>query len=473
MVVAGVIVLAAIAGAATVSQTNLAVALAGALALVIIGLACANERGITFLGLALVAATFVNRFKFAAAGAHLRAEDLIVLSLLISLLLRDREREQLDRGDGPSLASVASHPASLFLLAYVVWGLVASYFFSPQFGPSFRIDIWLALDWLIMVTLVSAFASSGAMFRTGWHFGVAAFVIADILYVIGPKIHFGTQLAQGALSTTNSTYGLSYESNILGSTAAVWLLLALSHQGLSLRRRGYGDVSWLALLATTGALVLSFTRAAIVGIAAGLLVWGVIDGGPARQRILRRVVPAVLIPVAFLALVPSLGGPVFHKFAHLLTLSSGTGAERLVTVSNALPDLRHLNWVFGLGINSYGMRHEVSVVLGQSSTGYLGAFPLEVVYDTGAVGLMLLSGAWLSLRPWRSAQPGRAVGATVVFLVCSLTTSPFWLGCSWLLIALALAADLQRDSADNAQHYPGKHESLVASTSPQPLDTQS
>jgi hypothetical protein len=42
------------------------------------------------------------------------------------------------------------------------------------------------------------------------------------------------------------------------------------------------------------------------------------------------------------------------------------------------------------------------------------------------------------MRPLRRKRPGRAVGLILIFLVCSITTSTFWFGSTWLLIAMAL-----------------------------------
>ena len=94
--------------------------------------------------------------------------------------------------------------------------------------------------------------------------------------------------------------------------------------------------------------------------------------------------------------------------------------------------------LLGLGLNTFGQRHLDPTVPELDRAAYLGNLPLEIFYDTGLIGVLLIVAAVASMRPLQRERPGRAVGLILIFLVCSITTSTFWFGSTWLLIAMAL-----------------------------------
>lgn len=444
-------VLAASGGAVAAAQPKAGAVLIGALLLLVVGVALGTARGIAALSSILIACTFVTRFKFAVAGVHLRLEDIAVIPLMCSLLAHlwrtNREEPPLSRRRG-RLALCARHPASVFLLAYVIWSALISVLASPSVTASLRISAWLLLDWAIMISLTAALPSRQAMEDVGWRWAMVAMLIADVLYVIGPQIGFGVQTASATLAGSKSAYGLSYEANILGSTAALWLFIRLSGQGRTREPAGSyratNIVTWFGVCAVAMALIVSLTRAAVAAFFAGVAVLAIADVSHIRTRLIRRLSYVLIGAVLLLVLVPSIGGPVETKLANLTNLSRGSSVERIDTAELALADLNGFHWVLGLGMNSFGQRHYSPLQTSQEVTGYIGIFPLEVLYDTGVVGIILILGAWLSLRPWRSPHRGRALGLSAVFLVCSVATSPFWLGSSWFLIGLGIASDLTR-----------------------------
>jgi hypothetical protein len=429
--------LALVAGLVCAESVRIGLALGGAAALGAVGFLCATDSGIRVLAVALVASTFVTRFKFAAGGVHFRPEDFLALAGLVAVVSRT--------GSGNSTVRHAlSHSTVRYLGLYVLWSVLGSLLFSPSALSSLKICGWLVLDLIILVVVVTAF-SSEAIEDTATKCAVFAFIAAGVLYVVGTHIGFGVQLAQSTSYGTKSAYGLSYEANILGSTAAIWVFLGVTRGNTRL----ISD-RWRTLLVATGlvALILSYTRAAVAGLVLALLVWAMVAGYGATTTLVRRLGAFLVLIAIVLALVPSVGGPVYKKLSQVTNLASPTGVTRVGTTKKALSDLDHGGWLFGLGLNSYGQRHLDPTRPNQDIAGYIGAFPIEVLYDGGVIGLGLLVAALLATKPWRSRRPARAAGALVVFLVGSLATSPFWLGSTWVLIALAIASDVHGSSPE-------------------------
>ncbi len=108
---------------------------------------------------------------------------------------------------------------------------------------------------------LAAVDDSKTLERVGSAAAVGAAIAAIVLWVLSSSglIAFGTQ--QETLTGAPAAYGLSFEANILASTLAIWLFLILTGS----RSNRFRAVA-LALLGT--ALVLSLTRAAIIGLRA-------------------------------------------------------------------------------------------------------------------------------------------------------------------------------------------------------------
>jgi hypothetical protein len=418
--------IAGIAGVAVGISPHAALGLSAIAAIGALGLACASPAGIRFLLTALILSTFVTRFKFDVLGFHFRPENGLVLAAAVALVASSRSSHRLG-------AAARRAPVALLGL-YVVWTGIVSAFIPPQPRASLAITGWLALDWLTLCVLVAGFTSADEIEEMGTKWACVAFAVADLLYFVGPRLGYGVQ--KETVTGANAAYGLSYEANILGSTAAIWLFLAISSpKGLSTWSRR------LILPLGLFALIVSFTRAADVALAAGLAVWALLEGYRARRVLVRRLGPMLVAATLLLAAIPSIGGPVLSKLTQVASVQSSTGAVRVAASAQALGDLAHFNWVVGLGANSFGQRHTDATLPGQDVSGYLGVLPLELLYGEGVIGIACLCVAFLAIRPWRLKRPARALGLVVVYVVASLATSPFWFASSWLIMALALLAE--------------------------------
>jgi O-Antigen ligase len=396
--------------------------------------------GVRRLVLILIVTTFVTRFRIVVGGFHFMPEHVVLLVALTSLAMSMR----LDR-----VWAVLRSPTVLLLGLFIVWGGAVSFMRAPERASSLAIVGWLALDWLILVLVMAAIEDSAKIERVGAAAAVGAAAVAIVLWALSSAslIAFGTQ--HETLTGAPAAYGLSFEANILASTMAIWLFLILTG-ARSTRFR----VLAFGLLGT--ALVLSLTRAAIIGLVLGLVVWALLEGKVATGRVLRTLAAAAVAIAVLSVVAPSVTSPFTKKLADAGAFNSGTGRFRVESWTTALDDIHgSTDALVGLGMNTFGQRHRDPTAPELERASYLGNLPLEIFYDTGLIGVILLAGAVISMRPLRRKRPGRAVGLIVIFVVCSIATSTFWFGSTWLLIAMALGTRrARRPASARADHRP-------------------
>jgi hypothetical protein len=414
-------------GWAVVAQPKLAVMLLA------LGACLAVQAiGVRRLVLILIVTTFVTRFRIVVGGFHFMPEHVVLLIALTSLAMSMR----LDR-----VWAVLRSPTVLLLGLFIAWGGAVSFMRAPERTSSLAIVGWLALDWLILVLVMAAIEDSAKIERVGAAAAVGAAAVAIVLWMLSSAglIAFGTQ--HETLTGAPAAYGLSFEANILASTMAIWLFLILTGA-----RSARFRVLAFGLLGT--ALVLSLTRAAIIGLVLGLVVWALLEGKVATGRVLRSLAAAAVAIAVLSVVAPSVTSPFTKKIAAAVDFSSGTGQLRVQSWDTALGDIHGAgDALLGLGMNTFGQRHLDPTVPELDRGYYLGNLPLEIFYDTGFVGVLLILAALATMRPLRREHPGRAVGLIVLYLVCSIATSTFWFGSTWLLIAMALHRRTSRQPA--------------------------
>ncbi len=423
-------------GIAVFASLKIGYALCALAAIGVVGFLCATPSGVRFLAGLLVASTFVSRFKFAVLGLHFRLEDGVVLAALLALMI-SRTRQK-------PLGNVVADRTTVLLAMFVLWLGVVSIAQAPDPQRSLAIVGWLALDVLILVVLVAAFEGSSQLEDAGVKWACLAFAIADVLYVIGPHIGFGVQPEPG--SGTHAAYGLSYEANILASTAAMWLFIAMT----SPKSRAVRTYRLLIPLAFV-TLIVSFTRAADVALAVGLLIWATLEGGRARRVLFLRLGVLLVGAALILSALPAFRSQVTHRLSQVTEIQTGTGRDRIKASAEALNDLSSpASWLFGLGANSFGQRHRLFTRPEEEVSGYLGVLPLQLLYEGGVVALFLLAALFAYIRPTRLRHRGRAFGLVAIYLIASVTTSPFWLGSTWVIVALAVLARRQTQPQEDS-----------------------
>lgn len=385
---------------------------------------CVAPIGPRRLSVVQVASLYVTRFRGGIGGVRLLPEHAVALTLVVSAIVTGRLQE---------LVRAAKSKPLVLTGAYIVWGACVSTLASPEPGASLAIAAWLALSWVIAVNLLAFGGTTARLQRqlVSWA-GVAAWV-AVLLYVGDRLFDFGVGLQLEPNTGSRALFGVAWEANILASTLAAALFLAVTARRDVISKR---MLAWCAPPMIV-AILLALTRAALLGLVLGLACWAVLSRGAALRRFLAWTVLACLLVAALAVVSPATLRPIQEKVQLLVDTNSQTGHNRIEDWQTAIDDIDSESAAIGLGLNSFGQRHLDRTRPDDPTPGYLGSLPLQVVYDTGLVGVLLLGGALVSVWPSTRATRRRAIGLIIVVLVSTTATSTFWFGSTWALVALA------------------------------------
>jgi hypothetical protein len=160
------------------------------------------------------------------------------------------------------------------------------------------------------------------------------------------------------------------------------------------------------------------------------------------------------------------------------SLGGQTTSFRINNWQTAFGDLHGVHWLIGLGTNSFGLRHidPTSVHAAATRPGYISNLPLQALYETGVLGVLLLALA-CGFLVVRSRRRWRTAALLACFLVVAVATSPFYLAYFWLLLASALvgeraprpAAAAAADPPDVGDSQPGEPAVVPIEPVPGPL----
>jgi hypothetical protein len=373
---------------------------------------------------AVLAATFVTALRLHAGAATVFPEQVLLFPLGISLLSHSMSSR---------IWRALEQPPVVLLAVFVVYSAFISLLMSPDPASSLRVVAWMGLSWVLLVLVLATFSKAVEIERRMVAITLVVAALSIALYVFDQLT--GNDLATHVepFSGGSALSGFSSEQNVFAGVLAVWIFVAVTSREFRYRWY-YGPSSALA----TVALLLSLTRSAVLALVVGVCVWAVLDGGRNSKIVLRWLAVAAVSVVVGALLFPSVSRPVTEKLSpsELLNVSSGTGAQRSENVSGAISELAGGDWIAGLGTNSYGERH--FDLFASTKEAYLPSLPVQVIYDSGLVGLFALALAYGFLTPWNRPGRSRAIGCTVVFMIASFATSTFWFGSTWVIIALAL-----------------------------------
>lgn len=436
------------------SPVTLAVAL---IALALLAFAAVRWRRSLVMSLPFLAIFNGVALRFAGWSFHLDqvAASMLVVPLVAALLIGARR--------------LRTDSTVWWLAAILAVNLVATVQHSPARSYSIAQCANLASAWAIyplVLNFVDTREELDTLLRrvlwasiVGSCIGIGAYLLAVSGFSVG-----GADVSSSAAefqSSAYGAYGTMVEPNILGGFAAghlvlaVALLAAATRQSMAPPRQRL--LRWV-VGCTAVALLFSFTRAAWLAAAAGLVFVFVAAGtgmDGLRGR-LRRIAPWVSVAVVVtvvLVLLPGDAGTLFRfKLLNLVNLGSQTAVLRLVTYGMALQQwLEHP--IIGWGTFTFAPLVAQGADFQQFENWrhlWIGNYLLLALHDTGIVGLGLWLGLLTSIvrrgiravRVLRRADPVAArtvfaLGAAVaVLLVAFLSTSGFTLGYSWLLIGL-------------------------------------
>jgi len=356
-------------------------------------------------------------------GFTVRPEQLCTVALVVAVAaspIRDR-----------LFREAAKLPAMLFA-AFVGWNVLVSVFFAPLFARSLSILGWLLLDYFLFICISGLPELRRVILRTGFIVTAVSAVLAILTYLtwLATGRHLG--MVPSEVPGEYSVRLLALEPNILAALFILWGLLALFVARRATRFRV--PLRLTAFLAFAASFVTD-TRAATLALIAGLLLYVVTM--PALHRVAAAVWAFLAAAVVFTFSFPALSGvDRFLADSSLVDFGTGTGSYRVDTWRIALDDLDLGAWLFGLGTNSFGQRH-LERTLQDGTPGYLGNLPLQVLYDSGIVGVLLLAGvvAAILVRVNRR-RLDLAAALLVAFLITATATSSLWFSFVWIFASL-------------------------------------
>lgn len=410
------------------------------LALAAAGALIAATCRLSWLLAFVVLAAFASRFSVSVAGFHVRPEHVASLGLLVGVLLK---------GEASGLGrALFSRPAS-YLGLFVAYGTVISALFAPHFRDSVAILAWLLLDWLLLGALLTLKIDSRAVGR--W---LSLGVVCSSIYALAAWANAmvrggvaGVQRSQE--SAVPAAFAFSSEANILAGLLTL-CALALFYW--------HGSRRLIVVTFALAAIPVTQTRAAMLAVVVALPTLFLVAANHAVRRRIAGVV-AVAVAVAFTLTAtgaPFVGG-LFAKFGALETSSTNI-AYRTRVGGIAIDDLdSYQSWIFGLGVNSFGQRHFDPSRPGQHVAAYLSNLPLQILYDTGIVGVATVVS--LLVYCLRVTKSRLALPMVLAYLVLSSATSPFWFAFTWLFVAMGVS-DVDREKRDGAWIDAPTHEVL-------------
>ncbi|HIY65693.1 MAG TPA: hypothetical protein H9830_05385 [Candidatus Agrococcus pullicola] len=238
---------------------------------------------------AVVISSFLGRTRFEVIGYNVRLEQIAPVVLAGWMIVYPRLRT--------SFFSTLRHPVVVLFSIFLAWNVVSTLLFSPDYTWSASIIAWLAIDLLLLMSIMALRTGATLAFTLGastvvpWALlGVAVFILAN---VTNGAFSFG--VAFDWLYEIYVARVTAIEANIFASILMVWGIFSIT------RRR----MSWwwilLQCVAIPLGLLASQTRTAVVSMVGGLLVFAVLalimtEGGWRSK--LTRVAPAMALVVS-------------------------------------------------------------------------------------------------------------------------------------------------------------------------------
>ena len=211
--------------------------------------------------------------------------------------------------------------------------------------------------------------------------------------------------------------GTIFEPNLFGAYTAACAVGFLALFSISERNR---RLALAGFFVTSVAAFLSFSRAALLAlvvVAAWMFFRAKPSGNRARTRKFAYVAIAVLIVVLVLS-ATTIGGILQQRFVDLVSsgLTEDTTIVRYFAIYEALQDIPS-HPIVGMGASSLQLSFDISQYIPGWDRGiWVGNLPIRVLHDSGILGLVAITGFFVSL--WRRFRSGlrNKVGHSAILL---------------------------------------------------------
>ena len=292
----------------------------------------------------------------------------------------------------------------LAVVALVVLALVAT-LTAKSFGISlqeFHVVVWDGAAFYAFIRLIPSLGARSRASRLAWSV-VDAFLLGTTLMALYAIYQFfftdqaitaeGVHRALGVYGSPNNlALLLDRAAPILIALVTMPRMTSAGERKSPERRMLYG----LALIPVLGALVLTFSRGALLlGLPAAILFVGIVRGGRALWAALG------LLVLGGVALLPLCGT---QRFRAMLDTSAGTGFFRLRLWQSAWNMLRDHPWL-GVGLDNFLYQYRTRYILPDAWQEPDLSHPHNIVLDFGTRlgigGIAVL--LWLQIAFWRIA----------------------------------------------------------------------
>lgn len=341
-----------------------------------------------------------------------------------------------------------------FILSWLVVAASSSVFFANSPVASLRIFGWLLIaltgawcvfrlrpsPWLMATDASIAVSVYAAVCVVGWAIAL-------------PSDEASIFVERDYASSFLRAQGLTLEPNILASYLCCMLAVTIAF-GTKISNR----YIWLQMVTSSVLIFATLTRAAIPILAIFFLLIVMLTCGTFAKWCATSITLLLTLVIGCGLWAPpatsvSADSPFLFAISERINdfsfTSSGTGALRERVARQALQEVGDASdavAIMGHGVNAYPQTHFTR----QSSNGqeYLASWWVALLYDEGALGLMLFIAALALLL---IGLKYRGLPLALAFVVLAATTNPIWYGYFWIAAALISASvrskGITRDSS--------------------------
>jgi O-Antigen ligase len=329
----------------------------------------------------LFVAVAMPRWAVEIAGLKARPEHIVCGLLLLALPYWIKRRKD------PLVWMTADY----LLLAYLAMNFFSSIFMSMAPSQTIKWCVQQAivvLPYLFLRVLVTDLASFRRFFRIALVVGAVEAAVAILCFYSNLlfKTEFGMEIGQ--YGSIPGTYGTLYEANLMGSYCGAASVMFFAMY-LQQRRRFF----LFGFALTFAAMAISLSRGALLAtmIALGVLCLRGIQLRLFNKKILARL--AFVMLCVGITTMPALYGLWSERLStvDISDISADENTQgRVLTLGLAVDGIME-HPVLGNGTASYQLQVGAGDLGEDTAAGWIGNTEMRVLYDTGAVGLVIFT----------------------------------------------------------------------------------